>query len=516
MAELKELENALRFFHANNEWDKAAMIADEIERHPEYAQTQVETVTPTLVEDVPPIETQSTQSRQEKTLDSVMGTGKLREFIRPDLPKPLKGAVEILDQFSSGMVDTLDDFSRLMGVEPMQKEWIEQPETGAEEIARFTGSFFTPATPAGTAAAQGMTALMKTPGLISKAQRVKNMLQPIANITKQSVSFVGEVLSSVPREILEKAIDNPQLLRKSFEGPKTWRKIGEKVQNSLNYVKTQAKRSVSNEIKALQNIDTLMDTEKYLNSLYDLVSDTVKGRVETIPDIGKRIIGRIENQLVDLATDPKFKGKVLPTELHGIKKQIDNLVKWDSETVKKLGDDGSRILKDLRNIINKDLRNISNDYAKANDQFKRIADIQKTLGTRLKDKKLATNIKSISKSGDEYELNILKDLNELAPKPLKFMDDIDAADMNEIFKQLYPGQGGGSGNPQGVANIFRALTAMKTGGLTAPFVSPKIQKEIIKRAPGATKAIGRTAKEISPLAKRAAVQIGAEIKEDSK
>lgn len=429
---------------------------------------------------------------------------KASKFLRQDLPGAVKGAADVYLQFGAGMVDTLDDLGRLLGADIKEPEQEELPDTAIERAARFTGTFFSPSIPGAGGSIGAINNALKTPGNLAKAQRVKNFLQPIANASKKSVAFVGELLSSVPQEIYEKAISKPEILKKPFEGAKTWRNIGEKAQKAVNYVTKEAGKQVREETDLLSNVSDLIDAEKYATNISDLASQTIKGRVQTLSGKGRRLVGQVENQLLDLATDPEMGGKVTAQELHGVKKQIDNLVSYNSETVKQLGDVGERLLKDVRKTINSDLREISADYAAANDKFSKIAEINNVLKTRLKDKKLATNIKSIANAADTFELNILKELDEVAPKALKFVDDIDSAVINEPFSQLFPGRGGGSGGQQGGANIMRVLLSGITGGVTAPLFSPAVQGQIIKRAPETAR---KAAQVIGQTAPRAAIQL---------
>jgi len=417
------------------------------------------------------------------------------EFIRSKVPG--SGPVlDVLDQFSEGAIDTINDLGRLVGFSVPDRQNL--PEGTIEQISRFAGSLASPNIPGVGPAIKGASLALKTPKMIAKAQQAKNLLEPIAKLTNKSVAFVGELLSSVPRDVLEKAISNPKLLNKSYEGPKTWRRIGNKIQNTLNFVKKKAGEQVKQETDALMGVTDLIDAEKYAGRIENLLDETIKGRIETLSGKGKKIVNKIENQLLDIATDPVMDGKITAQELHGVKKQIDNMVKWNSETVQQLGDVGESLLKKVRSEINEDLRSISSKYAKANDDFSKIADIQNSLGTRLKDKKLATNIKSIALQGDDYELSILKELDSIAPKSLKFVDDLDVARLNEPFSQLFPGRGGGSGSEQGAANFFRILSGIKTGGLTAPLSSPAIQKRLIQNYPKVGRAVQTAVRETAP------------------
>lgn len=430
--------------------------------------------------------------------EGILKTGELltrgRKLIKSkatDIPRELW---DLYVQLGAGMVDTLNDLGDLVGAPPQYEPAQPEPaETKLQEGTRYIGTFLTPQMPGLPPVSTALAMGTKAPAAAAKIQRVKNMLEPLAKTTGKSIAFIGELLSSIPREYYEKALKNPKKLNVPFKGPATFRAVGEKAQTAVNYITTEAAELVNKEADELIKKTDLFDASDYYNFMESII-DKQKGggRVLDVSKKGQRLITEIENELLELALDPVMDGKARPIELHKVKKLIDQYVDFNEQTIRDLGEPGENILKQVRYRINQDLRAKYENYARVNDIAKEYIDLKKSVGPRLKDKTLARNIKSIAKSSEKWEMNKLRQIDEIVPDNLKFIDDLETAELNEVMSHLFPGQGGGSGSPQGAGNLLRfILMGYGTKGTTIPLASPMVHKQIIKRTP-TIKKMGKT------------------------
>ena len=227
----------------------------------------------------------------------------------------------------------------------------------------------------------------------------------------------------------------------------------------------------------------------------------------------EKLITEIKDDLLNLVTDPEDAG-ANPIDLHGIKTKIYNLVKYDSEAVHKPSDQGQRVLKQIAGEVNDRLRSISDNYAKVNDEFQKVAELRTDLIPKLKEARLGNNMRNIAKAEDPFYRDALKELDSVMPEEHKFYDDFESTGARDAFNALWPGQGGGFGSGQCFANTVRAaiLTWSPTAAkpLEAALFSPRGQKYAIrgvsKVATGTKKAlmtprinIGTTEKVIGDL-----------------
>jgi hypothetical protein len=103
---------------------------------------------------------------------------------------------------------------------------------------------------------------------------------------------------------------------------------------------------------------------------------------------------------------------------------------------------------------------------------------------------------SIANSDDNYYDDILQEIDKYAPKKLKFYEQLKDVSTRESMSKVFPGQGGGSGSAQGIANMMRVVLAKITGGASLTISSPLGQQYLIRggaKLPKATKKlIGKT------------------------
>ncbi len=212
-------------------------------------------------------------------------------------------------------------------------------------------------------------------------------------------------------------------------------------------------------------------------------------------------------------------------DLHHVKEMLYDMANYNQESGIR-----NQALKRIANTINQKLRNASPEYAKANDEFKLLKDIEQLYGgsvgvnpntiagklmgygdknnvlsnlderllyldnllpledkfyydakelkkgmnrinninAEIGNKNYERNPKLLANFNDTARENALKELQDMTRT--NFMEDLENARAREVFERLTPGQGGGSGSAQGFANLYRnALTtslAGSIGGLT--------------------------------------------------
>jgi len=440
------------------------------------------------------------QEVQQKTTDETLLTGALKQqkelegkgFLAnvkkiPGSEKVLnnpvvKNAIDFVDQIGIGAMETLEQLGNLVGVETAPIPGTLDPETGKLKepetffggIGRTIGEFTAPVP--GTQMAKGISAL-KSPLFVKKTAQIKNLLQPIANFTGNSLAFIGETLTSIPRQFLEKAIrrevSGKSILKGTLKRPENFKKLGVKAQVALNEIVKDAGKQVGVEKTALRNVKGLIDIDDVINSIDDDVAEFAGDRISGLTDIDSKKIDKVKDMLLTLATDPKKPG-ASASELLNVRNQIDDAVKFTTETVSKASPQGERILKKARKTIVKKLESKSKSFAEANKRFSKLADVKQRLVIRLKDANVARNVKSMVIQEDDFFRNALKEVDELAPKGLKFYDELENEVIRHAMAELFPGRGGGSGGTQGVANFLRLMGSGATGGLATPAFSPRV------------------------------------------
>ena len=409
------------------------------------------------------------------------------------LRKAKKGA-ESLESFASqvsfGAMETLDSLGEALGVDVAKTE--EQlldtgPKNAAESAGRILGEFVTPFPPT----AKFGIAVQQSPRVAANLTKLKTAFEPIARQAKKSAATVIETISSVPAEFVKRAMDNPKILEGPFN-PRRFRELGKKAKDALKSIGKREGKAVVDEQNALKElkgvrVDVLDHIDNIQNAKAQAFASERVGTSLTKTDLKK--MDEIVDKLSDISIRRQrhlldfhpIDNKATPFELHTIKKQIDNLVRFDDIKVSKPAE---AILKGERSLINQKLRNISPKYKAANADFEKVANVRQNVLPKLREANLEVNIKSIMRKPDDFLRNSLKTLDDTLPdKAQKFYDELADITAREPFENLFPGIGGGSGSGQGIANLLRTVIVGKTGGISAPLFSPKVQKHLIKGAP---------------------------------
>lgn len=421
---------------------------------------------------------------------------RISEKVGPMIPGPIKAVKRFADQVSFGAIDALNDIGDILGA-PKQQELPEgsDPTGIVEKAGRVTGELVGADVALGplggfSKAAKVGANVMKSPAIMAKVQRVKNFVEPIATFAKKSVGETVNILSGIPREFVERAVEKPDVLAGKFDNKK-FRQMGKKAQDAVNFVSRQEGKAIVKEAQELRKIKGRLDVSEQIGFLNNAKTKAEAGeRVGTsLTKADLKKIDEISDKLLDIATDPEpGKAGATPFELHTIKKQIDNLVRFDQEAVSKPSPAGEAILKGVRDQINTTLRNISPGYAKANDNFSKVASMKKNLIPRLKEARLEKNISNVMRQEDPFIRNSLKEVDELLPENKKFYEDLFDLATRKEFDPLFPkGQGallkaaaiGGAGLGLGVSpGVGIAATAVQ---------SPAVQRRLIGTAAGAAR-----------------------------
>lgn len=421
----------------------------------------------------------------------------------------------IFDKFQKGLVDNFSQFQKGIDVQtrelgdllrvnqtPSQLD-VKDPEGFLQTSSRMAGEVIAPSPAmanipgAAFAATAGGKILSK--GLSKLSPIVKPLLAPIAKAANKGIGFVGEILSSVPTEFIEKAIKREVAGDSLFKGKKkSFNELGIRAQKAMNHVFREAGKEVGEEKKALINKKVLIGVDDFIKSIDDKIAEKTMDEISTLDKKDIKTLTNFKNALKGGVKKPILdeKGKVIGREiqmdaakLNLLKKKMQNQAKFSLETVSKASDEAKGILKSVSGEIADKVNTKIPELGAVNKRFSKLADLKSRLATDLKDKSVARNVRNLVNK-DEFTKNLFKELDEAAPDHLKFFNDIEDTFVRQAFDQIFPGRGGGSGGAQGVANILRVAGVSQTGGLTAPLVSPLVQQGVI-RTPGV---LGRAAK----------------------
>jgi hypothetical protein len=393
------------------------------------------------------------------------------------LKEGLKESVEVAktifneaQQLGLGAAETLG-----MNIEPQDNL---QPQTGVGSALRNVGKVAGYAAPIPGAEMNAGNNELTNVGIKKISQNISKLTDPVANaisgLTKKTASYVQGTLSSVRPEFYEHAVTKEMSGESIFKGkwnPRIYDAIGKRVQEAVNYAKDKAGRATQAERDALRGMDKQkVPVDDLVTRINNQIESSQYGRVQTLNKDDLRTINSVKSKLMDLSSV----GGVKPQELHAIKKNIQQSVNYTYGTVKKTSTEGDAILKVIADDINKKLSVVSPKYAKANSDYNQISTIKSRLLTKLKDENVARNLKGIFNK-DETTQSLFKELDEIVPEELKFMDELRDAIVREPFENLFPGRGGGSGSHEGFANILR-IAGIAHDVALFPLVSPAINK----------------------------------------
>lgn len=221
---------------------------------------------------------------------------------------------------------------------------------------------------------------------------------------------------------------------------------------------------------------------------------------------------------------PTGKSELQPIDIHNIKESL-----YDTANYETPGGIKNRVLKGIANQFNNFLRRNSDDYAKVNDRYSLLRDVEKelggnqgvsasTIGSKLQNIGSSSNLVSgldsrlknvdtlldkqykfyneakdlvdtVNKQDEMLRLigsanyernprllgNITDEAREIALQDLQkqtgvnFMNELDEIRAREALERFFPGQGGGSGSAQGFGNLLR--TSIIGGAPTAAAIT---------------------------------------------
>lgn len=349
---------------------------------------------------------------------------------------------------------------------------------------------------AAEAGVTGGAIALALPLSFESGRKVVDVLKPMLKVGKKGVAAASEAINSVPREYFERALDKELSGQSIFKGkwnPRVFDTLGKKAQRAINYVRKEAGEAVGKEAIALKGSKETISTKGIIDNIDELISQRSVG-------------GEIALEPKDIKLIQSFRDKLAGDEnmvvgkANIIKRQIQNKVKFKTETVNTPSSEGEAILKKVAGNINDLISDVSPKYREVNKRFSEIASLQDRLKTKLRDESVERNIRNLM--NDKSALNtqeLFRELDSVAPKNLKFMDKLEDSVARAPFEEWFPGRGGGSGGAQGIANFLRLGAIGKTGGVTAPLFSPKVAKKGIQ----SIKTSGSLAESARPLLERA-------------
>jgi hypothetical protein len=339
--------------------------------------------------------------------------------------------------------------------------------------------------------------------------QVKALAGKLASVSKKSVAKINEVLNGIPAKdysfALERELQGKSIFKGPFDSQRTFDAIGKRAQKAMLHISREAGSAVGAETKALRGIEQKIDTSRALDKVDDLLNQSSFEGETALKKADIKIIDEIRKKLSANG------GQMSPGKMHVIKRKIWNELpsrSFPSQTVSKASTEGQGILKQIGNAVNQELRAVSTGYAAANDRFSKIKNIEDRIRTQLGDKNVARNLKNLYRK-DLSTQSLFEEVNELAPKGFKFMDQIRAANARDVFSQIAPGLGGGSGGLQGAMNILRgSLIATRPSPLAATALAVAASPRLggvagVKAAgaiPGTARGASALAEKIAPIA----------------
>ena len=375
------------------------------------------------------------------------------------------------------------------------------------KIAPYAGMAFR-TTPIGMLGAAGLTGASRfvegTTGGESKLEALKNaaiaagidlgtlglgkglgkVIQtgPVSNVLGQT----GEMLSSVPQKSITKAIQDPSILKRT----ETFEDVGQSAREGLGKLMTdQGERTIKEEALLDASSDFAKSNTlpfKWLKK-YDGLLKTMGGREKEL----KKVLGKtpkyteLEKKQVRKFIDD-VKSDNTPAGLNEVVGRIDESVKWTPDN--KPSDRVQKLLKKIRTDVSKTIKDDFKEYDKLramSSDF--LGGVQSPLGGKLTTRKDASKL--FKRKQEEPIRKALEKFDELYPEG-KLLDRAQNIQAQDQFSRIYPGQGGGSGSAQGLANLARVVLGTAAPVLL-PFFSPIGQREVIKQSPKAMQALSK-------------------------
>ena len=321
----------------------------------------------------------------------------------------------------------------------------------------------------------------------------KPLAQPVKKLSKEATAYAGNILSSVPRESIEKAIDNPKILKTKD----TFTSLGNKAKQGLQKLLAENKARKKQETRILKKSEKELDLGTFVNRQKKLI-EAKAGKQDIYTEQEKIDIKEILDRV---------KGERNPVGLRQIMDEIDSTrgLYRDPMTRAQRTGKGDTKLKEISRKIRSQLKTDISGIADIREQSKEVIELKEILGKKLAKTKDASKL--LTRKQDAVTTEALEKLDDLLPNSDKFLDRAENVRIREQFSEVFPGRGGGTGNVEGIANLLRVGLGVTTGGLTLPLTSPVIQRTAISALPAVTQAIETVAKPLPKVAARAVTPI---------
>ena len=255
--------------------------------------------------------------------------------------------------------------------------------------------------------------------ILSGNFNAKDAFGDISNIMKQNIqrlpgkSYFDDVNKQLGQQAEQAYYKN---LTPDDYFKNQYNELGNKVQDSLNHLQDitgQATKEGRDSLKKINKVIPAKDIIAYINKLEKAKKF---GRVNALEGNDKTSINILKKELKNL-------NNLTPEEAHGIKNKIQNLLEFSSQTVKPNTTSGKGILSKTSSSIDSILSELSPTYKQNNLAYSSIMNIKDRLGGKLKDENVGNLMSSFAKK-DPATQKFMEELNNLAPEDLKFMPQL--------------------------------------------------------------------------------------------
>ena len=352
-----------------------------------------------------------------------------------------------------------------------------------------------------------------TLGLAGTGKGISYLANKLAPFTKKSVSAIQQGLTSIPKDRVEYAVNEElagrSIFKGSFDPTRTFQSIGKRVQKAINYLDKEAGKAVGKEKELLKKTNIKLNTNPIIDKIDNMVNEKSFQGVTSLDNKDIKLINQFKEQL-------KSNDLVHVGKLNVIKNKINNSLSktaYDPQTVRKMSSEGEGILKETAKEINEYISEAVPSYAQANQKFSKIRTIRDRVKTKLKDENVARNVKNIYNK-DEFTQQLFFEIDELAPKGMKFQEKLRKAVVRNDYEQIAPGRGGGSGGGQGLLNLIRGGIvggsvmsgsvpgALAMGAAVSPALGGKATVKALGAVPRIGRGLGRYSQPAIPLGSR--------------
>jgi hypothetical protein len=321
----------------------------------------------------------------------------------------------------------------------------------------------------------------------------KPVAKALEKPAKETAAFVGNILSSVPRESIEKALSNPKILKTKD----TYNQLGKKAKEGLQKLLKETGRRKTQETRILKQSEKQFDLSTFVDRQKQLLEKKAGQQSVYTPQEKVDI-----NEILD-----NVKRERSPEGLREIMDQIDNTSQLykDPATVSKRTTKGDKKLKEISNKIRSQLKAEVKGVSELREQTKEVLEIKEILGNKLKKTSDASLL--LKNKQNEVTQEALQKLDDLLPESNKFLNKAENIKIKEQFSKIFPGQGGGSGGAEGIANLLRVGAGLATTPVALPFISPVAQKAAIGTLPAIGKGLQVAGRAIPKAAAMAVTPI---------